>query len=141
MRGPSSELLGSLERFPGAIATLFLSSRQAVLTIAPECSELVNDVGYTIAVNFTFTHSFANAFAHVTAYKDHVNLGFNRGAELDDPMSRLKGDGVSVRHLSLRSEADLNDPYTMTLLQQAADQAYRPLEALEPLTIVKGPAT
>src|SRR6185436_9164644 len=44
------------------------------------------------------------AFAYVNAFRDHVNVGFFRGAEIDDPASLLEGSGKLMRHVKLRPE-------------------------------------
>lgn len=47
-------------------------------------------------------------FAYVKAFPRSVNIGFWRGAELDDPDGALIGDGDRMRHITLRSAADLD---------------------------------
>ncbi|WP_198937986.1 DUF1801 domain-containing protein [Pelomonas sp. KK5] len=41
------------------------------------------------------------AFAYVNAFSAHVNVGFFRGAELDDPDRLLEGSGRLMRHVKL----------------------------------------
>ncbi|QBK06154.1 DUF1801 domain-containing protein [Hylemonella gracilis] len=68
------------------------------------------------------------AFAHVAAYKAHVNVGFFRGAALlasgADPVGLLEGSGRSMRHVKLRSE-DASDEATLRALIQAAYEDVR----------------
>jgi hypothetical protein len=40
-------------------------------------------------------------FGYVNAFKDHVNVGFYRGADLADPAGLLEGSGKRVRHVKL----------------------------------------
>lgn len=42
------------------------------------------------------------AFGYVGAFKAHVNVGFFRGAELEDPHGLLVGTGKFMRHVKLR---------------------------------------
>jgi hypothetical protein len=42
------------------------------------------------------------AFAYVDAFTAHVNVGFFRGAELNDPAGLLEGTGKYMRHVKLR---------------------------------------
>lgn len=44
------------------------------------------------------------AFGYVNAFKDHVNVGFFRGAEIADPEGLLQGTGKFMRHVKLRPE-------------------------------------
>jgi len=60
------------------------------------------------------------AFGYVNAFTAHVNVGFFRGAELDDPAQLLVGTGKYMRHVKLRPEADV-DPVALTKL---IDDAY-----------------
>jgi hypothetical protein len=41
------------------------------------------------------------AFGYVDAFKDHVNVGFFRGADLPDAGGLLQGTGKSMRHVKL----------------------------------------
>src|SRR5256714_14914316 len=41
------------------------------------------------------------AFAYVNAFKDHVNVGFFRGAEIADPKGLLEWTGKLNRHVKL----------------------------------------
>jgi hypothetical protein len=42
------------------------------------------------------------AFAYVDTFTAHVNVGFFRGAELDDPHGLLEGTGKLMRHVKIR---------------------------------------
>jgi hypothetical protein len=59
------------------------------------------------------------AFGYVNAFKDHVNVGFFRGAELADPVGLLEGAGKFMRHVKLRPESDLNAKALMKLIETA----------------------
>jgi len=52
--------------------------------------------------------------------KEHVVFGFMRGAVLRDPQKLLEGTGKYLRHVKLRSVADVRQPAVRRLLQQAA---------------------
>lgn len=48
-------------------------------------------------------------FAYLQANKQHVNLGFYRGFEmLNDPKGLLEGTGKSMRHIKLKSVAEID---------------------------------
>jgi len=42
------------------------------------------------------------AFAYVDAFRQHVNVGFYFGAELDDPAGLMEGSGKRMRHVKIR---------------------------------------
>ena len=66
------------------------------------------------------------------AAKEHVVFGFMRGAMLRDPEKLLEGTGKYLRHVKLRSVADVRRPGVRSLLRQAAD-----LNRKEPVTGTK----
>lgn len=52
--------------------------------------------------------------------KEHVTFVFMRGAALPDPQSLLEGNGKGVRHVKLRSVADVRRPAVKRLILEAA---------------------
>jgi hypothetical protein len=60
-------------------------------------------------------------FAYINAFKSHVNFGFWRGAELTDPKSLLKGTGNRMRHVELRSPADIDAATLQALVRTAVE--------------------
>ena len=56
------------------------------------------------------------AFAYVDAFSAHVNVGFYRGAMLDDPAGLLQGTGKMMRHVKLRPGSPLDAPALATLI-------------------------
>jgi hypothetical protein len=55
------------------------------------------------------------------AGKEHVTFAFMRGAALSDPERVLEGTGKSVRHVKLRSVADVKKPGVKKLVVEAAN--------------------
>src|SRR5215470_19790507 len=64
--------------------------------------------------------------------KEHVIFGFMRGAMLRDPGKLLEGTGKYLRHVKLRSTADVRRPAVRALLVEAAE-----LNRKEPVTGTK----
>jgi hypothetical protein len=60
----------------------------------------------------------------VAAYSRYVNLGFNRGTELDDPDGILAGSGARIRHVRIESPRDLRQPALRALLASAVRQGH-----------------
>lgn len=52
--------------------------------------------------------------------KEHVTFAFMRGAALPDPEKLLEGTGKGVRHVKLRSVADVKKPGVKKLVVEAA---------------------
>ena len=55
---------------------------------------------------------------YIAAFKDHVNLGFARGAELLDSKDRLEGSGKGMRHVKIRSAKEI-DAAVKNLVREA----------------------
>jgi hypothetical protein len=64
-------------------------------------------------------------FAYVNAFKDHVNVGFFHGAELEDPAGLLEGSGKRMRHVKLKPGAAMNS----AALGRLIDEAYSDIKA------------
>jgi len=60
-------------------------------------------------------------FCYIALHDDHVNLGFNQGAELPDPEGLLGGPGKLMRHTKITQTEDLEDPALRRLLEAAKD--------------------
>lgn len=59
-------------------------------------------------------------FCYIAPYKNYVNFGFFYGADLPDPRGLLEGSGTLLRHIKLRSKADVEKPAVRTLVEQAS---------------------
>ena len=69
------------------------------------------------------------AFGYVNAFKDHVNVGFFRGAEIADPEGLLEGTGKFMRHVKLRPERNVDATALMKLIETAYTDMKRRLQA------------
>ena len=65
------------------------------------------------------------AFGYVSAFKDHVNVGFFFGALLEDPARLLEGTGKRGRHVKLRPAREVDS----AALAQLVDAAYVDIRA------------
>jgi hypothetical protein len=65
------------------------------------------------------------AFAYVSAFRDHANVGFFFGALLKDPSRLLEGTGKRGRHVKLRPGDDVDS----AALTQLIDTAYADIRA------------
>jgi hypothetical protein len=59
------------------------------------------------------------AFGYVDAFKDHVNVGFFRGADLPDAIGLLEGSGKFMRHVKLRPGRKIDDAALNKLVHAA----------------------
>ena len=124
MRGVPKELEQFPLGLPAEIAKLFLAARRVVLKAAPDANELVYDAYNAVSAAYSFSERLKEAFLHVAAYSGHVNLGFNRGAELPDPSQVLLGSGARIRHIRLENPADLKSAAVGALVAAAVAQGF-----------------
>jgi len=110
MRNHSGEL--------GAIAQRWF---EAMRECGTDVRELLHDGHPTACVGDA-------AFAYVNVFKDHVNVGFFRGAEIDDPERLLEGTGRFMRHVKLRPERDVVATVLVKLIGAAYIDMKRRLE-------------
>jgi len=58
--------------------------------------------------------------AALAPHRTYVNLEFGDGVELPDPAHRLEGTGERLRHVKIRTAADVTHPDVRGLLEAAA---------------------
>ena len=62
-------------------------------------------------------------FCYFQSTKNHVSLGFQNGASLDDPQRLLQGTGKNMRHIKLGAKDESSRSALLALLQQAWSRA------------------
>jgi hypothetical protein len=126
IRPPDRRLLGDLAAYDPNISNLTLALRELVLEEAPEAIESIVK-SYAVAIGFSFTGKpLKDGFCHIVTYATHVNLGFNRGAQLSDPNRILVGKGKSIRHVTIKSQSELENPVLRRYLRAAIEQVTAP---------------
>jgi len=114
------------------VRDLALATRALVFEEASDSSELIYDAYNAVASGYTFTGRPSDAFIHIAVYAKWVNLGFNRGSQLQDPFNMLQGSGRWVRHIRISELDDLKQPALRALVRAAIAQAERPEKAAAP---------
>jgi hypothetical protein len=121
-RPPDRRLLGYLAAYDPHVADLTLALREVVLEEAPEAIESIVK-SYAVSVGFSFTGKpLKDGFCHIVTYSSYVNLGFNRGALLPDPNRVLAGTGKMTRHITFRTQGELERRFIRRYLQAAIEQ-------------------
>ncbi len=119
---PPQELLAFLGRYDPAVQDLALTVREFVLSeLAPPSEHIINV--YVVAMGYGTSAKMKNQVCYIGVNTAYVNLGFHRGAELDDPHRLLEGTGAKMRHVKIRSTADLSHPGIRELLAAAWENA------------------
>ncbi len=69
------------------------------------------------------TDRLSDGIFHIAVYSKNVNLGFNHGATLDDPLGILLGSGKRIRHLTIKTTEDLARPEVRAYVRRALENA------------------
>src|SRR5262249_25304966 len=119
MRAPPKELIGFLQRFDPEIRELALEARELGLGVLSPAPEGLLDV-YVLAMNYGFWERMKDQAVYIGVYTKHINIGFYWGARMDDPQRVLEGSGKQLRHIRIKSLADLGAPFLRDYLHRAA---------------------
>ena len=107
-----------LARFDPHIHDLAVRARSMIQDVYPDVVEVPwprqDVVGYGALPKKMSEH-----FCYIAFHKNHVNLGFNQGAELPDPAGLLEGPGKTLRHTKITEPTGLENPALRTLLEAA----------------------
>ena len=98
--------------------SLYRDIRRLVLQACPTCNELLYHT-HALSSVYSLSDKVKHAFCHIPVYSNHINLGFNMGADLDDPDGIMSGSGKKIRHVSIRDSSDLSHPAIVRLLDDA----------------------
>jgi hypothetical protein len=102
------EYISSLEDWKGEIVA---ELREMILEVSPEISESIKWAQPVYESN--------GPFGYIKAFKNAVNFGFWRGADLKDPKGMLQGSGEKMRHVKLTKLDDINHKLFSDFVRQA----------------------
>ena len=66
-------------------------------------------------------YSQQGPLCYISATRTHVNLGFFRGEDLTDPDKLLEGDGSEMRHIKIRTPAEIHKAQLTAWIRQAVE--------------------
>ena len=116
-------LIKFLKPYDREIRELALELRGMLLEEIAPCYENIYDAYSAVAIGYGTSDRLSDGIFHIAVYSNHVNLGFNEGATLDDPKGILLGKGNRIRHLTIKSPADLARPEIRAYIRRARKQA------------------
>jgi Domain of unknown function (DU1801) len=122
-RAVPAELVDFLAPFSDEVRELALGLRARVLTVMPNAHEFVWDATNAVSLAYTPTTRWQDSVVHIASYAQWVNLGFNDGAALDDPLGILVGTGAHIRHVRFGAIGDLEAAWLGDYLRAALDNA------------------
>jgi len=134
---PPAALIKFLKPYDREVQKLALDLRALVLEEMAPCHENIYDAYSAVAMGYGPTDRLGDGVFHIAVYAKGVNLGFNQGATLADPDGLLEGKGKQIRHIKIRSHADLARPevrgYVRRASKVAIDDARKLGETREPV--------
>jgi hypothetical protein len=104
-----------LEGYAPDIRDLTNQVRALIASITPDADENLK-LGWKV-IWYGFGPKMPDQFAVVMPTRNHVGLGFAYGRELPDPGGKLEGSGKRMRHVKLRTGADVSDPAIAALIR------------------------
>lgn len=112
----NEEFEQAIESFSIEIKEIARQTRILIHKVLPEVVEVVwtrqKNTGFGTGPRKKTEH-----FCWIMPATNHVNLGFNYGAELPDPKKLLEGTGKIFRHVKIKSVKDLTNPALVKLLE------------------------
>jgi hypothetical protein len=120
---PPSALIKFLKPYDPEIRDLALQLRALVLEEMGPCYENIYDAYSAVAIGFGTSERLRDGIFHIAVYSNHVNLGFNDGAALDDPKGMLLGKGNRIRHITIKTPADVARPELRSYIRRARKTA------------------
>jgi hypothetical protein len=120
---PPVALIKFLKPYDREVQRLALDLRALVLEEMAPCHENIYDAYSAVAIGYGPTDRLSDGIFHIAVYTKGVNLGFNQGATLADPKGILEGKGKQIRHIKIRSKADLARPELRGYVRRARQVA------------------
>ena len=120
---PPPALLKFLKPYDREIQDLALALRALVLEEMAPCYENIYDAYSAVAIGYGTSDRLSDGLLHLAVYAKHVNLGFNDGATLADPNGILQGAGNRIRHITIKTSANLKRPELRSYIRRARKAA------------------
>lgn len=117
----------AIQSFSENIKNTARQTRQLIFNILPNAVEVVwvkqKNTGFGTGIKKKTEH-----FCWLMPSTNHVNLGFNYGAELPDPKNLLEGTGKLFRHIKIKSIEQLSDKDLINLLKYSTTYRVPPIK-------------
>jgi hypothetical protein len=102
-----------LSSYNGEISLIAQDLRNMILELVPDMDEVIKWKNL-----FYEKNGFVCA---IVLHKDHVNLQFARGTEINDPAKMLEGTGKKIRHVKIYNSNQINTEQLKNLIIEAVN--------------------
>ncbi|MFZ6023767.1 MAG: DUF1801 domain-containing protein [Bacteroidota bacterium] len=109
------------------VIDLFCDLRNYILELYPNSNELLYHT-HALTTVFSISDKLSDAFCMIPIYKNHLNLGFNKGTLLKDPHKLLTGTGSLIQHIDIKTPGDYRNPKVKALIQEAIQFAIKDMD-------------
>src|SRR5712671_6697666 len=117
------QLTNFLKPYDPEIRNLAVKLRALVLEEMAPCYENIYDAYSAVAIGYGTSDRLRDGVFHIAVYSQHINLGFNDGATLDDPKGILQGAGNRIRHVTVKTAEDIKRPEIRAYIRRAHKKA------------------
>ena len=93
--------------------------RNLVKQIMPEAEEIVFEGWKNIGYGTGESRADKDLICYIAPFKDSVNLGLYRGANLQDNKNLMRGTGKLLRHIKVEDLNKINDNDLLEILKLA----------------------
>ncbi|MDP1746995.1 MAG: DUF1801 domain-containing protein [Bacteroidota bacterium] len=118
----------AIQSFSEKTKEIARASRDLIYEVIPEVVEIVwvkqKNTGFGTGIKKKTEH-----FCWLMPATNHVNIGFNYGAELPDPKNILEGTGKLFRHFKVRSISDLTNKDLIRILKFSTTYRVPPINS------------
>lgn len=118
----NSEVLAFLESYPLEIRDIALELTRQVREVVPTASEKVYSgwklIGYRAPQGKKDFY-----FCYVAPYQSHVDLGFEYGTMMNDPLGVLAGKGKQVKYIRCSSLQDTQKEFISSYIKEGLEVA------------------
>ena len=129
--GDSSVFEEMVAGYPAQIRDLALASRALIFEVLPQTVEVVWPHQRTAGYG-TGPKKMTEQFCWLALYEKHVVFGFYYATELPASGGLLEGTGRLMRHVKIRTHADLENPALRQLVEVATTHRVPPIARPEP---------
>lgn len=107
----NTEVNELIQTLPSHIQEIVKSLRELIFKASPDLIEEFKWSKPSYAQN--------GLVCYLAPAKNHVNLGFYLGAELNDPHHLLQGTGKQMRHIQVKKQEDIKEDLFISLILEA----------------------
>ena len=110
-----------IEMTPEPLRPIMEQLRKLLLSIDPEACVVVR-LGDRAATFGVGPKKMSEGYCYILPYKEWVNLGFYKGADIPDPDHLLEGTGAKMRHIKIRTLEACNNPRLAEMIRDARSE-------------------